>query len=506
VNFIEGGAMSRSLPGRSRLFGAILVSSLAAAFVPGAAAQTQVKPGFNVFSVQQDIEIGRQSAAEAERQLRLVRDRSVDEYLNEIVEELAEGSTGPKFPYHAQAVNAAEINAFALPGGPLYVNRGLIQAARSEGELAGVVAHEMAHIALRHATHNVSKAYMAQAGLGILGGLLGGRTGRSTAQIINSVGGFGLNALFLKYSRDAETQADIVGAQMMARAGYDPLDMATFFDLLRQQARRDPGGLEQFFSSHPAPADRAARIRKEAEALGAVGRRTASVGGFEEIQSRLRSRGPAPSMGRLARGDSRTDDRRGGYGGRPVDVRIERPSSRFRTFEAEDGVFEIDYPENWRAFEAESGMGVTLAPESGITEGGGGEQGIVYGVIVNRYDPFESPADSERPGRSYDPDLDQATDDLVEQLLRTNSYLRRSRDPRREVVDGARALVLTLSGRSPLTGQDERVTVFTRELPRGDVLYSLLIAPSRDYASLEDTFDRMLASLRVDDDEEAVRR
>src|SRR6185436_15415822 len=205
-----------------------------------ASAQTQVKPGFNIFSTEQDIEIGRQSAGEAERQLRLVRDRSVDGYLNEIVGTLAAGYNGPRFPYHAQAVSASEINAFALPGGPLYVNSGLIEAARSEGELAGVIAHEMAHIALRHATHNVSKAYIAQAGVGILGGVLAGRNGASTGQVINAVGGFGMNALFLKYSRDAETQADILGAQMMAGPGYDPLEMATFFDLLRQPARHDP--------------------------------------------------------------------------------------------------------------------------------------------------------------------------------------------------------------------------------------------------------------------------
>jgi peptidase M48-like protein len=502
--------MTSCVPNRPRaVLGFLSIVSLAGASV--ASAQTQVKPGFNIFSVDQDIEIGRQSAAEAERQLRLVRDRSVDGYLNEIVGVLGAGATGPRFPYHAQAVSASEINAFALPGGPLYVNSGLIQAARSEGELAGVIAHEMAHIALRHATHNVSKAYMAQTGLGILGGVLsGGRTTRGTGQIINAVGGFGLNALFLKYSRDAETQADVLGAQMMAFAGYDPLEMATFFDLLRQQARHEPGRLEQFFSSHPAPADRAERIRREAELLGASGRRTASVGGFEEMQSLLRGRGPALSMGRLARGDGRADDRRGGYetsGRRPVDIDIERPSSRFRTFQPRGGFFEVGYPENWRAYEADNGFGVTIAPERGVTADRGGEQGIVYGVIINRYDPFESGgAYSRRDERNEGYDLERATDDLVEQILRTNSHLRRpSRSPRRESIDGARALSLTLEGRSPLTGQDERVTVLTREMRRGGVIYSLLIAPSREYGDLEDTFDHMVESLRVNEDQAARR-
>ena len=129
-------------------------------------------------------------------------------------------------------MNASEINAFSLPGGPMYVNRGLFEAARSEAELAAVLAHEMAHVALRHGTHQASKAYLGQAGLGILGGLLG-KNGKNTAQIVSAVGGLGLNAAFLKFSRDDEYQADQVGAEIMAGAGYDPVAMATFFELLR---------------------------------------------------------------------------------------------------------------------------------------------------------------------------------------------------------------------------------------------------------------------------------
>src|SRR6186997_494602 len=121
--------MTSSLPGRAGRAAVSVVAVLTFASLAGAAAPTQVKPGFNLFSVEQDVEIGRQSAAQAERQLRVVHDRSVDGYLNEIVGRLAPGATGTRFPYHAQVVNAAEINAFALPGGPLYVNRGLIQAA-----------------------------------------------------------------------------------------------------------------------------------------------------------------------------------------------------------------------------------------------------------------------------------------------------------------------------------------------------------------------------------------
>ena len=170
---------------------------------------SRATPGFNLFSVEQDVEIGRQSAVEAERQLPMLKNRNVDGYLNKIVTRLAAQAPGARYPYAIKAVNDPSINAFALPGGPMYVNRGLLEAARSEAELASVLAHEMAHVAMRHGTHQASKAYLGQAGLGILGGLLG-RNDKNTSQIVNAVGGLGLNAVFLKFSRDAEYQADQV--------------------------------------------------------------------------------------------------------------------------------------------------------------------------------------------------------------------------------------------------------------------------------------------------------
>jgi predicted Zn-dependent protease len=242
----------------------------------------------NLFSVRQDEQLGRQAASEAERQLPMVRDDYVEDYLNEIVDRLARVAPGPRFEYRARVVNAADINAFSLPGGYLYVNRGLIDAVRSEGELAGVVAHEMAHIAQRHGTSQVSKAYGAQLGVGLLAGVLGGRDHRlgMGEQIIGSLG---LNALFMKFSRNAENEADLVGARMMSRAGYDPMAMASFFDLLAAQQR---GGGVPFFNSHPSPQNRSAKIRAEAARLGDGGS-TSQVGGLRNIQARL-DRMPAP--------------------------------------------------------------------------------------------------------------------------------------------------------------------------------------------------------------------
>src|SRR5688572_7552361 len=137
-----------------RRIGAMLVSVSLASAAPAAA--------INLFSVRQDEELGRRAAADAERQLPMLRDGSVEGYVNAIVRRLAAAAPGPRFEYRARVVNAPDLNAFALPGGFIYVNRGLIEAVRTEGELAGVLAHEMAHVAQRHGTSQVTKAYGAQ--------------------------------------------------------------------------------------------------------------------------------------------------------------------------------------------------------------------------------------------------------------------------------------------------------------------------------------------------------
>ena len=362
---------------------------LIVAMFPALWAQTKVKPGFNLMSLEQDVEIGRQSAAEIERQLPMLRDATVNRYVGKVGKRLASVIQGPDFPYQFKVANQAAINASALPGGFMYINRGLIEAAENEAELAGVMAHEMAHVALRHGTNRVSKAYLAQAGLGALGAVLGGGGGIGWQQIISSAGGFGLNALFLKFSRKAETQSDVVGTQMLHRVGYDPMSMADFFETLRRESGKDPGKMEQFFSSHPAPKNRAARVREEIQQLGR-GRKKAPVGGFDEVQTILRRlpKAPSPKKQASTTPPPRDEDRR-----RPAQVKIDRPSSRLRLFEQRNGFFRIRYPDNWRPLEPRQGASATLLPEGGMLQGNRGEQSIVYGLIVNHFDPSQQGAE-----------------------------------------------------------------------------------------------------------------
>lgn len=483
------------------LASAVVLGSLSA---PGMAQTTTKRPhpGFNLFTVEQDIEIGRQSAVEAERQLPLLKNRSVDRYLNRIVQKLAAGAPGAHYPYQIKAVNASEINAFALPGGPMYVHVGLLQAARSEGELAGVLAHEMSHVALRHGTNQASKAYLTRSGLGILGGLLGEPSG-GTAKIVSAIGGVGLNAVFLKFSRDDEREADHLGTEIMASAGYDPLAMASFFELLRAEQGRNPSKLERFFSSHPPPADREARIRQYASELGSG--RTQVVGGFETMQSGLRRLSPSSSQV-VVRDPPQHDSVATGQ----LTVRVAPPSSRFLQFAHPAGFFTIDYPENWKAYP--SGLAVSLAPEGGVATRSDDRPVLVYGVIVNHYSPFEG--EETRRSRSlehsYAPfedrsaprgSVEDATDDLVRTILSSNPYLHaEDRSARPESIDGATGFSVMLSGVSPVTGEEERVTVYTRGLPDGHVIYALAVVPGRDYDAVERTFARMIRTLSVNDE------
>ena len=471
---------------------------------PCAAQSTvQSKPGFNLFSVQQDVELGRQSALEAEKQLPMLNDRNVNRYLNQIIQRLALVAPGARYPYQIKAVNATEINAFSLPGGPMYVNRGLITAARSEAELAGVLSHEMAHVALRHGTHQASKAYLGQAGLGILGGLLGKKS--NTAQIVNSIGGVGLNAVFLKFSRDDEYEADALGAQMMAKAGYDPVAMATFFELLRTEQTRDPNKLERFFSSHPPAANRETRIRQLASSLAPA--RTQPVGGFERIRSYLGAGSVASSQTQWPDTPVAAPAPAG-----QVEINVPPPSSRFVTFQQPNGFFAIQHPDNWTAYPSSPGLAVSFAPEGGVVTLANGQPAMVHGVIINHYAAFDGATDRQSRSlqRNYAPfedrnsprpSLEDATDDLVRQILSTNPYLQaEANSARPEQIDGAAAYSVEMSGRSPLTGEEERVIAFTRGLPDGHVLYALFIAPGRDYTALRSTFTNMLRSLRVNDE------
>jgi predicted Zn-dependent protease len=246
----------------------------------------------NLISVNDEVAIGRRAQQQVRQQVPELRDATVTRYIDSLGRRIAAAADGPRFPYSFDVANYRDVNAFALPGGPIWVHRGLIDTARSESQLAGVLAHEVAHIANRHAAEQISKGAMANIGLGLLGALLGDGTGSQIAQL---GAGIAAQATMMKFSRDDEREADLKALQYMRRAGYDPRGMVEFLQVLRAQQGRDPGSVQTFFSSHPAPADRVRRLQQEANRL-AGGRRDSEA--FQTVQRRLDSLPAAPRAGR----------------------------------------------------------------------------------------------------------------------------------------------------------------------------------------------------------------
>ena len=311
----------------------------------------------------------------------MLNDSRVDSYLNNLGQRLAAHAPGEKYPYAFQTVNDRGINAFALPGGHVYINRGVIEAADNEAQLAGVMAHEISHVALRHGTNQASKASVAQMPLAILGGLLGSNsTGAALAQL---GAGFTVNSILLKYSRDAESQADLMGTQILYDSGYDPRAMGQFFGKI------EGGNGIAFFSDHPNPDHRIESVNEEAAKLGGSQRITNnSSKDFDQIKRYVQSL-PAPRPNQLQGGQQQQN-----APGQPAGT-----SDRFVTFE--NSVLRMDHPDNWQAYG--QGDAMTVAPQGGMVNDGNGNQALAYGVLVNIYEPH-----SDRYGqRLQGPDFGQ---------------------------------------------------------------------------------------------------
>jgi predicted Zn-dependent protease len=250
-----GGSMRKTRHMVSLLF---LLATLLVAQGP-----TKLHPGFNLFSKDQDVQLGKESAAEVRKQMTVISDPFLTSYVNRVGKRLVNSpeARDSGYPFTFEVVADPTINAFALPGGPMFINTGLLKAVDNEAQLAGVMGHEMSHVILRHGTNQASKAQLIQ-----LPAVLGSQVaGGSMVGKLAQVGiGLGANSVLLKFSRGAESQADLMGSHLMADAGYDPVQMAKFFEKLSSEGgARGP----QFFSDHPNPDNREQAIQKEVSRL-----------------------------------------------------------------------------------------------------------------------------------------------------------------------------------------------------------------------------------------------
>ena len=458
-------------PGRDWRPAMALLAAMTLLLAPPAwADRTQLKPGWNMFSPQQDVQIGQQVSRDAERQLPMLNDSRVDSYLNNLGRRLAAHAPGERYPYQYKCVNDRAINAFALPGGFVYINRGVIEAAENEAQLAGVMAHETSHVALRHGTNQATKAEFGQAGLSILGGLLGGN---SVAGLVTRLGaGFAANSVLLKYSRSAETQADVMGTQILYDARYDPRAMAQFFEKIEAESKgKQP---VEFFSNHPSPEHRIERVDEEVEKLGGPPPNYLKDSAeFREIKRYVLSLPPPPKAGRGSRQGS------GGTGQRR---RPDPPSDRFRSFENE--MLRLSYPDNWRVNGQDNA--VSFVPDGGVVDDGRGHAAMAYGLLIGIYEPHAD--------RDAQPTIEEATDQLIADLRQSNPSMRIRQGHERMRVDGERALSTYLTNDSPAGGREDNwlVTVLR---PEG-LLYLVCVAPERDPDRYDYTFQRMIASVR----------
>ena len=234
---------------------------------------------FTLISVEEEIEIGRQTQLEVRRQVPELPDAAARSYVRDIGRRLVARAGGARYPYSFTIANQCEINAFALPGGPVWIHRGAIEAAENEAQLAGVLAHEIAHIAKQHAAERITKQLVANGLIGTMGALLGNDRSAQRAQLGARLlaGGY-----MLKFSRQDEREADDVGAVMVRRAGWDARQMVGFMENLAREQSKNPRDVAAFLSSHPAPAERAVRLRQSARSGGVKD----SVA-FRNLQARL---------------------------------------------------------------------------------------------------------------------------------------------------------------------------------------------------------------------------
>jgi Zn-dependent protease with chaperone function len=410
--------------------------------VTGLLAQTQIKKPNNRYTPQQDVELGREAAAEVRQQYPVIQDERISRYFDRLGDQLVEAAPAALkesvFQYSFTPVNLKEINAFALPGGPMFINRGLFDAAAAEGEVVGVMAHELAHVLLRHGTANASKAQNPWLQLGQLagaigGGVLGGAAGSAIAQGTQ----FGLGTLMLRYSRDFEKQADLLGAQVMARAGYDPRELARMFETIERESKESGGGgTPQWMSSHPNPGNRTQYITKEAQML--------KVGAPPDQNQ------PVP-----------------------------RPSGQYRAISG-GKVFQASVPDNWTSLPSNSS--IKVVPQNGYGQVNGQTvftHGIEFGIT-----------------KAGTRDLREATNAWLKAVAQSNPELKLAGQQQSIRIDQRSALATPLVNPSPLGGS-ELIGVYTTFLADGNLFYYLTIVPEKEGQTFQETFRRVGESIRL---------
>jgi Zn-dependent protease with chaperone function len=450
----------------------VLCGFLAALTLAGAAPQyRKIKPGWNMFSKEQDLQLGREAAAQVEKELTVARDAELTAYVQKVARRLVtQGAAGEDWPFTFKVVHDDAINAFALPGGPMFVHTGLIKASENEGQMAGVLAHEMAHVVLRHGTNNASKAQLANLGLMVAGAASGGGLMGLVTQVGGSILG---NSVLMKFSRNAERDADLLGAQIMHRAGYNPVEMARFFEKLEKEVG-NRGKLAQLFTgSHPNPGDRVKKVEQEITTFPRVQYR-GDEGNLAEARRRAEALGKAPAPKPPSQAPAAA-------GGQVTPSMT--PSGRFQNHRGAG--YSLSYPDNWQVFGDAGSGSVTIAPREGLVQQGN-SAALGYGMIVALAKP-----------QGQRVDLRADTQALLQEMLRGNPSMKLEGNPTSGQAGGRAALYVQGTSDSPFSGTRETDLVVTAD--RGDALfYIVFVIPQSDLQKARTAVDEIVRSIRFE--------
>ncbi|HEY7354487.1 MAG TPA: M48 family metallopeptidase [Terriglobales bacterium] len=473
----------------------VIVEFAAAAWAVTPSTPQLPDPGNAGMSRQDQEKLGLKTMAEVYKEMPVLPDSSpVTKYVQSLGDKLKQQiPPDVSWPYQFHVIEQKEVNAFALPGGPIFINIGTINAAQNEAQLAGVMAHEMSHVYMQHSAKqaNSPKRTITEV-IGALGGVLGGSAvGDLAAMGIK----LGAGTLLLKYSRGDEAQADSVGAIIMYKAGYNPMELAHFFDNLAKEGNGGP----QFLSDHPNPGNRSDAISKEIQNWPSK-QYNAGSGSFAEVKKQASSVSAfsaqeiadGAKQGRWASQNLKT-------GSVPADMRqsVEaganspplqnvsfeqvQPSQSFTEIHAKG--LSISYPANWSTAVGQNS--ITIAPKAGVSQ-----NAIAYGAIAGIIQDQNATS------------VDQVVADVVQNLQQSNSGMRQSGEPGTLTVNGARAASVDLTGNSPL-GQNgnplpEHDWLVVVPAQNGSYASLIFISPEKDFSTLKPTYQKMLQSLRTE--------
>lgn len=431
-----------------------------------------IKPGFNLFSKDQDVQMGREYANQVEQQMVVVKDEQVNAFVRNIGERLAKSPLAEKYPYSFKVVQEKSINAFALPGGPTFTHTGLILAAETEAQIAGVLAHEISHVALRHGTNQASKANLLQLPA-LLGGAMAGNGGL-TGTLMQLGIGLGANSVLLKFGRNAESDADLLGTRIMSDAGYNPMGMAQFFEKLQAEAGKS-SRVQEFFASHPNPENRVKKVQSEILMLPAK-QYEADSGRINQIKTIIQGMPEAPKPKQPAQGGAQA----GGVqpAGNPSNPGAARPSRNLREFQSRAVTF--GYPDNWQVLGDKNAQEVTIAAPSGVFQSGAIGYGAIAGLFQSRNRP----------------NLQNDTAELIRSFQQRDQGLKTGTAKSFRLSSGPNAIATRLQGQSPYQNTSEAVVLVSVEHPSG-LFYMLLIAPENDLSNAQPAFDQMIDSIRI---------